>query len=186
MAQFASKEAIANTPHSPRQADNVGGRTFENTRSGGSTNDVSAVYSIANLYEFVKRYDKDFTPAPETSPLLLNDDGTPKVFYHGTNAEFWQFDLSKSGSNFGTVAEGMFFFIDKKQAYPNSAKDYARQAVKTKGGSEQIYEVYVAMQKPLIIDSRFSYDPVSHYDANQEKNYVKNAEFIRPNGPMIE
>lgn len=43
-------------------ADDVGGRTFEKTRSGGSTNDSSATYSISDLYEFVKSYDKDFAP----------------------------------------------------------------------------------------------------------------------------
>lgn len=147
------------------------GGQFRIKNSSSSVPVTDSIYSIADLYKFVKSYDKDFTPAPEISPLLLNKDGTPKVFYHGTNAEFKQFDLSKSGSNFGNVAEGMFFFTDKKQAYPNSAKDYAREAVKTKGGSEQIYEVYIAMQKPLVIDSRFSYDPVSYYDANQERIY---------------
>jgi len=43
-------------------ADNVGGRTFEKTRSGGSTNDTSATYSISDLFEFVKRYDPEFKP----------------------------------------------------------------------------------------------------------------------------
>lgn len=137
---------------------------------GKYASSVDAI-SISDLYKLVKTFDKDFSAAPETSPLLLNKDGTPKVFYHGSNSEFTVFDLTKAGSNFGEVAEGMFFFTDKKQAYPNSAKDYAREAVKNKGGSEQIYEVYISMHKPLVIDSRFSYDPVSYYDANQERIY---------------
>ena len=72
-------------------ADNVGGRTFENTRSGGSTNDISATYSISDLFDFVKRYDAEFKPNP-VNPLLLNDDGTPKVLYHGTRADFLGYD----------------------------------------------------------------------------------------------
>ena len=40
--------------------------------------------SVSQLYDFVKRKDKNFSPAPEISPedakKLLNKDGTPKVF----------------------------------------------------------------------------------------------------------
>lgn len=40
--------------------------------------------SVSQLYDFVKTYDKKFSPAPEISPedakKLLNKDGTPKVF----------------------------------------------------------------------------------------------------------
>ncbi len=131
----------------------------------------SSTISISDLYEFVKTYDKDFSSAPEVSEAVLNDDGTPKVFYHGTNAEFTEFDLAKSGSNFGAVSEGMFFFTDKKEAYPGSAKDYARHIADTKGGKEQIYECYIKMQNPLIVDSKNSYDPISHYDKNAAKIY---------------
>jgi len=44
-------------------ADNVGGRTFGQDRSGGSTNDISTTeYSIADLFSFVKKYDAEFKP----------------------------------------------------------------------------------------------------------------------------
>ena len=33
--------------------------------------------SIADLYGFVKQYDKDFVAGREVSPLMLNEDGTP-------------------------------------------------------------------------------------------------------------
>lgn len=58
---------------------------------------VGTVKSIAGLFEFVKqnnaKYESDsdkpvsFTPKP-VDPILLNEDGTPKVFYHGTSAEY--------------------------------------------------------------------------------------------------
>ena len=41
--------------------------------------------SISDLFSLVKQYDKKFNPKP-VNPLMLNDDGTPKVFYHSTNA----------------------------------------------------------------------------------------------------
>lgn len=154
-------------------ADDVGGRTSEKTRSGGSTNDSSAIYSISDLYEFVKTYDKDFTPAPEVSEYVLNDDGTPRVFYHGTNADFNIFDLEKSGANFGKVSEGLFFFTSKKDSYPGSANDYAKHVTETKGGKERIYECYIRMKNPLVIDSQRSYDPISHFDKNADRIYEK-------------
>lgn len=73
----------------------------------------------------------------------VNKDGTPKVFYHGTNENFSVFNLAKSGSNFGETAEGMFFFTDRKDAYPNSADDYAQNAARKNGGNARIYEVYL-------------------------------------------
>ncbi len=149
----------------------VGGQIGDNSSS--SIPDTSSIISISDLYKFVNSFDKDFSPAREVSEHVLNKDGTPKVFYHGTNAEFTAFDLTKSGKNFGAVAEGMFFFIDKKQAYPNSAKDYARHVTATNGGKETIYECYIKMQNPLVVDSSRSYDPISHYDRNSGRIYER-------------
>ena len=134
-------------------------------------NTVSTV-SIADLFEIVKRNDKEFTPN-SVNEYMLNEDGTPKVFYHGTNADFTVFDLKKSGANFGVVSEGMFFFTDKKKAYPSSAEDYAKYVTNAKGGKEKIYDCYLKMHKPLVLDSSRSYDPISYYDRNAEKIYEK-------------
>jgi len=40
----------------------------------------ATTYSISQLFDFVKTYDKEFKPKP-VNPILLNEDGTPKVFY---------------------------------------------------------------------------------------------------------
>ncbi len=42
-------------------------------------------YTVSDLFNIVKQYDKNFKPK-ETS-FILNDDGTPKVVYHRSNAE---------------------------------------------------------------------------------------------------
>ena len=149
----------------------VGGQLGMNSSS--SRPDTSSMISISDLYGFVKQFDKDFSTAHEVNEHLLNKDGTPKVFYHGTNTDFSIFDLSKSGKNFGVVSEGMFFFTNKKNAYPNSASDYAKYAVENKGGKEKIFEVYLNIQNPMIVDSSRSYDPISHYDKNAEKIYQR-------------
>ena len=59
---------------------------------------VPSTISISDLYELVKIFDKDFVPAPEVSEYVLNEDGTPKVLYHGTNAEYYS--INNSINNF--------------------------------------------------------------------------------------
>ena len=61
-----------------------------------------------------KRWFGDWQKHPENASKVVNADGTPKVVYHGTNAEFWTFDLGKSGSNYGDTSSGLFFFTNKK------------------------------------------------------------------------
>ncbi|MGM9653139.1 MAG: hypothetical protein ACI3XP_05845 [Eubacteriales bacterium] len=52
---------------------------------------TDSTISISDLYSIVKTYDKDFTPAKSVNPLLLNEDGTPKIVYHGSRSEFTVF-----------------------------------------------------------------------------------------------
>lgn len=102
---------------------------------------------------------------------VVNEDGTPKVVYHGTNSDFAVFDLEKSGKNFKDLAEGMFFFTNKREAYPNSADDYAKNSVKNSGGNEHIKEVYLTIEKPLILDSKGYYSTNEYYDRNVDRIY---------------
>jgi len=46
-----------------------------------------SINSIADLFAFVKEYDKKFSPKP-VNKMLLNVDGTPKVMYHQTEERF--------------------------------------------------------------------------------------------------
>lgn len=61
-----------------------------------------------------KRWFGDWQNDPQNASKVVNADGTPKDVYHGTNAEFWTFDLGKSGSNYGDTSSGLFFFTNKK------------------------------------------------------------------------
>lgn len=52
--------------------------------------------SISDLFKIVKQFDKNFNPLP-VSRELLNEDGTPKVVYHGTDkGGFYTFDPEMS------------------------------------------------------------------------------------------
>ncbi len=55
----------------------------------------TTTYSISDLFALVKQYDAEFSPKP-VNPAFLNEDGTAKVFYHGTDAEWTVYDLSKN------------------------------------------------------------------------------------------
>ena len=79
--------------------DRVQGKTLA---PSASTADID---TIADLFAVVKQKDKNFNPKP--SSTLVNEDGTPKVFYHGTDAKFNVFDRTKGRSSMDI--QGMFF-----------------------------------------------------------------------------
>ena len=95
-----------NLKYIEKVADNIGSLTRRNNARGAeSTNNVSTtVYSISDLYGFVKKFDNEFSPAPEVNPVLLNEDGTPKVFYHGTNSQFTSFSPEEMSSREGRTS----------------------------------------------------------------------------------
>ena len=76
----------------------------------------ASIDSISDLHALVKRYDKEFSPK-SVNPVLLNEDGTPKVFYHGTSDRFTSFDIGEVSQR-----EGSFFFAENREdaaAYGN-------------------------------------------------------------------
>ncbi len=86
------------------------GETATEKSASGLVPDTGSEISISNLYDLVKQFDKDFTPAKSVNPALLNEDGTPKVFYHGTDAEFTAFDPGETAAR-----EGSFFFTENRE-----------------------------------------------------------------------
>lgn len=107
---------------------------------GGLTQGKSATVSIADLFAFVKQYDVEFSPK-SVNPAFLNEDGTPKVFYHGTNAEFYIFQKgnkrTRGNMNFG---DGYYF---------TSSRSMAENYVD--GESGRVMETYVAIRNPYTV-----------------------------------
>ncbi len=130
-----SNKRFHNLRYIEKIADIPGGRTFDNNRSGGSTNGTSTIkYSISDLFELVKEYDKDFHYQPVDS-VLLNSDGTPKVFYHGTSEDFTAFSTDEIASR-----EGSFFFAENRM----DAEAYG----------ENVFEVYLQGRKLADYDNQ--------------------------------
>ena len=83
---------------------------------------------------------------------VVDDKGRPLVVYHGTNAEFDTFDISKGGTATGWEnADKGFFFTGEE----TPARNYARKASKNFDGrfgsrGERIMPVYLSIQNPYI------------------------------------
>lgn len=75
-----------------------------------------------------KRWFGDWQNDPAHASKVVNEDGTPKVVYHGTNAEFTVFDNSMIGSStqVGVLGNG-FYFAETKEL----AKMYGEQVMGT-------------------------------------------------------
>lgn len=78
---------------------------------------------------------------------VVNEDGSPKLMYHGTNANdnFTVFDTY--GSNFGLYGIGSYFTDDR-----SVAEGYTK---KGRGKNPRIYEVYLNVQNPLDMDAAY-------------------------------
>ena len=97
--------------------------------SEGLTDGRSAIANntVAALYNFVKRFDKDFSAGTAVNPILLNKDGTPKVFYHG----------AKKNGGFTEFRPWQYFTAQK-----NYAQRYAER-----GNDNSLYAVYLRADK---------------------------------------
>lgn len=153
--QFPGSSSIADGYiHSIRDAGSFVNTKFEN---------------VTQTQQF-KRWFGDWQKNPKRASKVVNADGTPKIVYHGTNADFWTFDLGKSGQNFGDVSDGLIFFTNKRDRYPDSAADYARKAAEN-GGKERVIECYLDIKKPLHLYSDGFYTPTAYFDHNAESIY---------------
>ncbi len=93
-------------------------RSEESTLGAFDTSDDTEI-SVAEIFNFVKEndiaYEKDskrpvfFSPKP-VNPVLLNEDGMPKVFYHGTGERFTEFSDDEM-----SPVEGSFFFAENRE-----------------------------------------------------------------------
>ncbi len=108
-----------------------------------SSRTIDSINNISQLFEFVKTYDKEFNPKP--SSAVVDENGMPKVVYHGTSrGGFTYFDTY--GSNFGLFGQGSYFTEDR-----NIAEQYTH---KGKGDKQQVYECYLDIKKPIDMDAK--------------------------------
>lgn len=91
-----------------------------------------------------KRWFGDWQNNPAEASKVVNEDGTPKVMYHGTsNGGFHIFNTY--GGNFGLFGIGSYFTdnLDVAQSYTQ----------KGKGNNPQVYSVYLNIRNPIDMDA---------------------------------
>ncbi len=102
---------------------------------------TGSTISISDLYSLVKSNDKNFKEIPASK--VVNEDGTPKVMYHGTSSfGFTVFDYSHQ--KFGLFGVGSYFTDDIDVATSYTEKG--------KGNSKGVYAVYLNIKNPLDMD----------------------------------
>ena len=90
-----------------------------------------SVKNVTESQQF-KRWFGDWQNHPENASKVVNEDGTPKVVYHGTNAEFNTFQQEN----------GAYFFSE--------SRDYAESMADERGGN-RIIEAYLKMKNPYTV-----------------------------------
>ncbi|MDD5548628.1 MAG: hypothetical protein PHI79_03405, partial [Sulfurovaceae bacterium] len=91
----------------------------------------------------------------DSHPLTKNEDGSPKVFYHGTKADFDTFanDLLGSSTKAKTASAG-HYFTDNVDIASQYAKD------------GNVMPVHIDMKKPFVIDTATPSDEISKAMSN--------------------
>ena len=100
-------------------------------RDSGSPVNIK-IENVTKTQQF-KRWFGDWENHPKAASKVVNTDGTPKVVYHGTNADFWTFSLANRGKNGEKLGVG-YYFVDNK----SSAERYG----------DRVIEAYLDIKKP--------------------------------------
>jgi hypothetical protein len=91
-----------------------------------------------------KRWFGDWQNDPAHASKVVNEDGTPKVMYHGTSKGGFNV-FNTYGSNFGLFGVGSYFTDN-----PDVAQSYTQ---KGKGNNPQVYAVYLDIRNPIDMDA---------------------------------
>ena len=94
-----------------------------------------------------KKWFGDWENDPENASAVVNEDGTPKIMYHGTaSGGFNIFDTYNS--NYGLFGIGSYF-TDNEEV----ARGYSLAKRKGRTGEQKIYSVYLSIKYPFDMDA---------------------------------
>lgn len=130
----------------------------EPSLSGANT---ATIDTIADLVSVVKQFDPEYNPKP--SSRVVNEDGSPKVVYHGTNKKFNVFNSQS----------GLYWFSEYE--------DYAESMMEERGGGE-VKAVYLNMRNPY----RAKLPPGQFSDPTYEAEIIRKAKAGKHDGIIIE
>lgn len=116
--------------------------------------DPASVQRVAKQETLFQRADATNTPAFKKwfgGSKVVEENGKPLVVYHGTNANFQEFDFGKLGrSSVGGTGTDFGFFFGADETH---SQYWAKNAVNNYGGDETVMPVYLRIEKPAYIDA---------------------------------
>ncbi len=124
-------------------------------------NTANAISSVADLFDAVKVKDHDFHPV--SGSVIVNEDGTPRIVYHGTNQNFHVFES------------------DSNEYWFSQSEDYAEAMMEERGGDE-VKQVYLNMKKPFYAKLK----PDQFSDPTFERPIIRKARAGDYDGVIIE
>lgn len=90
-----------------------------------------------------KKWFGDWENDPKNASKVVDDNGEPLVVYHGTNVDFYEFDLKYFGkTDKGWYGKGFYFT-------PNKNFTFAKDAVSQFGGKEVNLKLFLNIKNPL-------------------------------------
>jgi hypothetical protein len=110
--------------------------------NGKPSNLTHEQWHLVRTPEF-KAWFGDWENDPENASKVVDDNGEPLVVYHGTNVEFYKFDLKYFGkTDKGWYGKGFYFT-------PNKNFTFAKDAVEQFGGTEITLKVFLNIKNVL-------------------------------------
>lgn len=142
-------------------------------QNGSSQKTVSSISSatgnintVADLVNYVKMRDASFSPKPASQ--ITNADGTPKVMYHGSPAQFTIFDKKKAKSS-GLYGKGFYFTDSESHAgvYGNKYAVYLNIRNPLESGKATVDRKQVRKFLETVADNEdYSIENYSTYDVD--------------------
>lgn len=139
LATPTGEQAPINTPE-------ANSSTVSNSSIRKSSRNVNSVSENQTETENFKKWFGDWQKNPAKASKVVNEDGTPKVVYHGSPADFNTFSLKYLGTN-GTNEGYGFYFTDDKEIAESYSK--GTEAQRHQGADGKLFEVYLDIKKPL-------------------------------------
>lgn len=141
------------------QLQNIENKQLKVRSSGQALSSINAtayINNISQLFAAVKRLDKNFQP--RESSKVVNEDGTPKIVYHGTDSNFTVFNTNKTRSNMDI--KGSFF---------------SPWEIDAQGYGEKVGAYYLSIKNPA--DEGTAYKALNRF-AGQEDAGTKARDFL--------
>lgn len=138
----ASQQRVAKRAYNLKsiKIESADGR-LENNISTSPMSDADSTISVSQLYDLVKRLDKDFSTNGRAS-VVSTADGTPRVMYHGTNGgNFTVFDSTKSNKRVKLNALGDGYY-------------FTETAEKASRYGDRVIDAYLDMKNPYRLYAR--------------------------------